>query len=307
VPVIAAMGLNLGGNAVTVSAALWDAMRAAGAPADFSPVEVGAALRLVVKLRPSRLKLGVVHRYSSHNYELRYWLAASGIHPDRDVELVIVPPPLMADALAAGRIDGFCVGEPWGSVAVASGAGRIATVKARYWPRSPEKVLGVTAAWAAAHPEALAALIRALYRAAFWCSEPANHAEAAALLARPDYLGQPVEVISRALSGRIGQAPGQVVSVDEFLIPHAHGANLPNPADALWYYSQMVRWGDVEHSPERAAIAGASYRPELYRAALSPADVPEPSRGAWFDGVRYDPAELDRYVETLRQHDLLIS
>jgi len=118
----------------------------------------------VVKRRPTKLKLAVVHPYSSHNYELRYWLAASGIHPDRDVELVIVPPPLMADALAAGRIDGFCVGEPWGSVAVASEEGRIATVKARYWPRSPEKVLGVTEAWAAKHPDALAALLRAMHR-----------------------------------------------------------------------------------------------------------------------------------------------
>jgi NitT/TauT family transport system ATP-binding protein len=306
VPVIAAMGLNLGGNAVTVSAALWEAMQAAGAPADLSPVAVGAALRLVVKLRPSKLKLAVVHPYSSHNYELRYWLAASGIHPDRDVELVIVPPPLMADALAAGRIDGFCVGEPWGSVAVASGAGRIATVKARYWPRSPEKVLGVAKAWAAKNPDAIAALLRSMQRAALWCSDPANHAEAASLLSRPEYLGQPDDVIGRALSGRIAHAPGQEVAVDEFLIPYAHGATLPNPADALWYYSQMVRWGDLQHSPERAAIAAASYRPELYQRATG-TEWPDMGRGGWFDGVRYDPAELDTYIEALRRSDLLIS
>src|SRR5690606_2879201 len=119
-PVIAVMGLSLGGNAITVGADLWHAMRDAGAPADFSPAAVGMALRQVVRQRPQKLRLAVVHPFSSHNYELRYWLAASGIHPDRDVELMIVPPPLMADALAAGRIDGFCVGEPWGSVAVAS-------------------------------------------------------------------------------------------------------------------------------------------------------------------------------------------
>lgn len=305
VPVIAVMGLNLGGNAVTVSTDLWAAMQAAGAPADFDPVAVGSALRAVVRQRPGRLKLAVVHPNSSHNYELRYWLAASGIHPGRDVDLVIVPPPLMADALAAGRIDGFCVGEPWGSVAVASGAGRIATVKARYWPRSPEKVLGVTAAWAAANPDALAALLRAMHRAAAWCSDAANHAEAAALLARPDYLGQPATVIARALSGQIAQAPGQPVAVDEFFIPQAHAANLPNPADALWYYSQMVRWGDVEPSAARAAIAAASYRPDLYSAATGVAA--QPSRGVWFDGVAYDPGQLDSYVETLRQRDMLIS
>jgi NitT/TauT family transport system ATP-binding protein len=281
-------------------------MQAAGAPDDLSPAAVGASLRLVTKLRGTRLRLAVVHPYSSHNYELRYWLAASGIHPDRDVELVIVPPPLMADALAAGRIDGFCVGEPWGSVAVASGAGRIATVKARLWPLSPEKVLGVTARWAAANAEALAALLRALHRAAVWCGEPSNHAEAAALLSRPAYLGQPAEVIARALSGRIEPVSGQVLPVEEFFVPHAHAANLPDPADALWYYSQMVRWGDVEHSPRRAAIAAASYRPELYRDAAGPA-LPELVRGNWYDDVAYATSDLDGYVERLRQRDLLIS
>ncbi len=306
VPVIAAMGLGLGGNAITVSAALWEAMAAAGAPADFSPAEVGAALRQVVKGRGKKPRLAVVHPYSSHNYELRYWLAAAGIHPDRDVELVIVPPPLMADALAAGRIDGFCVGEPWGSVAVASGAGRIATVKARLWPHSPEKVLGVTAAWADAHAEALGALLRGLHQAALWCGEPANHAEAAALLARPDYLGLPAEVIARALSGAIAQAPGREVAVADFFIPHAHAANLPDPADALWYYSQMVRWGDVQHSSERVTIAAAAYRPELY-GAVAGGELPKGRSGGWFDGVAYDPAEFEAYVEALRRRDLLIS
>lgn len=302
VPVVAAMGLNLGGNTVTVSAALWEAMAAEGAPDDFAPGPVGAALRAVAQKRTGKLKLAVVHPYSSHNYELRYWLAASGIHPDRDVELVIVPPPLMADALAAGRIDGFCVGEPWGSVAVASGAGRIATVKAALWPRSPEKVLGVTERWAEAHPEALAALLRAMYRAAVWCGDPANHAEAAALLAQPGYLGQPAELVQRALSGAIQPAAGWTVAVDEFFVPHAFGANVPSPDDALWYYSQMVRWGDVQHSPERMALAARSYRPELYRNAIG-TTAPEPMRGKWFDGIEYDPGQLEDYIAGLRERD----
>ena len=306
VPVIAVMGLGLGGNAITVSAALWEDMAAAGAPADFAPAEVGAALKQVVKSRADKLRLAVVHPYSSHNYELRYWLAASGIHPDRDVELMIVPPPLMADALAAERIDGFCVGEPWGSVAVAAGAGRIATVKARLWPHSPEKVLGVTEAWAAAHPEALAALLRGLHGAAIWCGDPANHAEAAALLARPDYLGLPAELIARGLSGNLAQAPGREVPVADFFIPHDHAANLPDPADALWYYSQMVRWGDVPAGPERLAIAARAYRPELYQ-AVAGGERPIGRSGGWFDGVRFDAEGLDAYAEMLRQRDLLIA
>jgi NitT/TauT family transport system ATP-binding protein len=139
-----------------------------------------------------------------------------------------------------------------------------------------------------------------------WCADPANHVEAASLLSRPEYLGQPAEVIGRALSGRLLRAPGHQSAVEEFFIAHAHAANLPNPADALWYYSQMVRWGDVQHTPERAAKAAASYRPDLYRTAAGH-ELPELKRGAWFDGVRYEPGELDAYVETLRQRDLVIS
>jgi NitT/TauT family transport system ATP-binding protein len=270
---------------------------------------VGQALAAAVKANARTLKLAVVHPYSSHNYELRYWLAASGIHPDRDVEMVIVPPPLMADALAAGRIDGYCVGEPWGSVSVASGAGRIATVKAVYWPASPEKVLGVTERWAAANSDALGALIRALHRAALWCTDSRNHAEAAELLARPGYLGVPSGVIERALRGRIAQAPDHEVNVAAFFVPHAGGANVPDPADALWYYSQMARWGDVMPTSEAAATAAGSYQPEIYRSAVAGLGegVPRARRGQFFDGVSFDPSALDAYVAELRRKDLLLS
>src|SRR5690606_16763844 len=163
-PLVAPMALGLGGNAVTVSKALWTRLVDAGAPADLDAAGVGAALAKVGRAG-AKLRFGVVHPHSGHNYELRYWLMASGIHPDRDVEIVVLPPPLLPDALKTGVIEGYCVGEPWNSVGVESGVGRIATVKAAIWRSSPEKVLGTTERWAATNPEALAALIRALYRA----------------------------------------------------------------------------------------------------------------------------------------------
>src|SRR3569833_4533056 len=144
----APFALGLGGNAVTVSTALWDRMKSANAPDDLRPAPVGAALAQVAGSTEQKLRFAVVHQHSGHNYELRYWLAASGIDPDRQVEIEVLPPPLMADALAAGRSDGYCVGEPWNSVAVARGVGRIATVKAAIWPLSTEKVQGVTESWA---------------------------------------------------------------------------------------------------------------------------------------------------------------
>ena len=309
VPMIAPMVLGLGGNAVTVSRALWDRMAAAGAPPDLQPGPVGKALARIVEGTETRLRFGVVHPHSGHNYELRYWLAASGIDPDRKVEIVVLPPPLLPDALRTGGIDGYCVGEPWNSAAVASGAGRIATVKAAIWPRSPEKVLGVTESWALYNPEALSALLRALYAAAQWCAVPGNYAEIAALLARPDYLGLPPELIGRALSGHMLTGETSATDVPEFFVPLAHHATLPRVTHGLWFYSQMVRWGDVPHSKENAQLARNIFRPDLYREAIGAlaGEIPakdtermEPSD--FFDGKGFDPSDLKGYIASQRPY-----
>ncbi|HEU0097012.1 MAG TPA: ABC transporter substrate-binding protein [Rhizomicrobium sp.] len=295
--VIAPFALGLNGNAITVSTALWRRMADAGAPNDLDAAGVGAALAKVVKTEGRGLRFAVVHHHSAQNYELRYWLAACDVHPDRDVEIVVVPPPLMTDALKAGAIDGHCVAEPWGSASVLAGAGRIATTKSKIWKGSPEKMLGVSERWANANPQALAALMRACHAAAAWCGDAANHAEAAAILALPHYLNLPLEITVRGVSGHIEVAPGRFVQVDDYFIPHAQDAAYPRPAQALWFYSQMVRWGDVAHSPDHAVRAAACYRPDLFQAAL-PDAVPPSSQPLqrFFDGGTFDPAKLEEYL-----------
>lgn len=165
VPMRAPMLLGLGGNAITVSTALWADMADAGADPSGDPASTGRALADVIARRRDAgaplLHFGVVHPFSGHAYELRYWLAAAGIDPDRDVEITVLAPQVMADALRAGQLDGYCVGEPWNTAAVDAGTGRIATYKQAIWPDSPEKVLGVTEKWAEANPETLASLMRA--------------------------------------------------------------------------------------------------------------------------------------------------
>jgi ABC-type nitrate/sulfonate/bicarbonate transport system substrate-binding protein len=318
---VAPMVLGLGGNAVTVSAGLWESMAEAGAPGDLAAGPAGAALAKVIATSERRLRFGVVHQTSSHNYELRYWLAASGIRPDRDVEIVVLPPPLLPDAIATRSIDGYCVGEPWNSVGVERARAHIATVKASIWQSSPDKVLGLRADWAVQHPEIVAALVRALHGAALWCGDHANHAEAAEILARPHYLDNPVEVLSRALSGNLHTGGGTRQLVEDFFVPYARAANFPWKSHALWYYSQMVRWGQVAHSAEAAQRAAASYRPDLFRAAVAGLGVAVPTadyhplgtlaaatpiatdRGPleigpdlFFDRQSFDPADLDQYV-----------
>lgn len=303
VPIVAPMTLGLGGNAITVSTALRKRMLDMGAPDSIDPGPAGAALRKVVAGGGSRLRFAVTHPHSGHNYELRYWLAASGINPDRDVDIAILPPPLMADALAAGTVDGYCVGEPWNSVGVASGAGRIAAVKARIWADSPDKVLGAGERWSDQNPEALAALLRALYAASLWCNDAANHAEAAAILGGPAYLDKPSDMVLRGLSGRLELMRGDAVLIPDFFVPHARSATFPWTTHALWYYSQMVRWGHVIHNRGNARRAAASYRPDLYRAAIAPfgaalptADSKKLEPGVFFDDQPFDPDQLDSYI-----------
>lgn len=328
---IAPLALGLGGNAVTVSNALWAEMAAQDALPDLDPGRAGMALKDVVAARAQAkrpmLRFAVVHPHSGHNYELRYWLAACGIDPDRDVEIVILPPPLMADALGAGNIDGYCVGEPWSTASVALGRGRMATVKAAIWKGSPEKVLGAQAQWAETHPEALRALLRAIYRAAVWCAGADNRAELAALLASPAYIDRPAAWMLPALTGKVGIGDGETVPVEEFFVPLAKAATFPWKSHALWLYTQMVRWGQIGHDKANERIARDTYRPDIYRAALEPLGVALPGANAkvegalkhatpvgsagasltlgpdgFFDGGLFDPDRIDDYIAAQARH-----
>ena len=320
---IAPIALGLGGNAITVSNALWARMVAHGGKSDLDPTTAGHALRAAITeaSREATIRFAVVHPFSGHNYELRYWLAACGINPGRDVEITIVPPPLMADALAAGAIDGYCVGEPWSTAATKAALGRIVTVKAALWRSSPEKVLGVAAVWAEREPEALAALLRAMCRSAQWCASPENRRELAHILSARAFVDRPAEWMMHGLSGALDIGGGEIKCAEDFFVPFAKAATFPWKSHALWFYSQMVRWGQVEHTPERASIARETYRPDLYRNALKPLGIAFPSANAkvegalvastavgsagaslmlgpdgFFDGSRFDPDQLDAYV-----------
>ncbi|MER8860260.1 MULTISPECIES: CmpA/NrtA family ABC transporter substrate-binding protein [unclassified Mesorhizobium] len=322
---IVPFSLGLGGNCVTISNAVWEGMAAHGAIPDLEPARAGAALRAFIRESARAggdpLRFAVVHPHSGHNYELRYWLAGCGIDPEREIEIVIVPPPFMADALAAGRIDGYCVGEPWNSASVAAGTGHIVTVKALLWRNSPEKVIGVRKAWSQENPVPLAALLRALHHSARWCQDPGNRAELAGVMAQAGFLGLPPAVQMPILTGHLELGGGAELDVDDFFLPFDKAANFPWKSHALWFYTQMVRWGHVEHTPENLVIARDCYRPDLYRSALKPLGVALPGANAkvegalkvatavgatgaglvlgpdgFFDGQTFDPDEIDGYI-----------
>jgi two-component system, oxyanion-binding sensor len=195
--------MGLGGNAITVSNELHSQMKSAGYVTGNSVDQAGACLKAAIQQRrkadPSKPVFAVVHDYSSHAYELRYWLAACGINPTRDVTITIVPPGLMADALVSGSIDGFCVGEPWSSVAASINAGHIIATKASIWRSSPEKVLALRETWVERNTETLDTLLRALNESAVWASKPEHHADLAKILSHPSYVGVSDDLMLRSL------------------------------------------------------------------------------------------------------------
>ena len=299
VPIAAPFGLGVNGNAITVSPALYAAIAAAAdGQSIVDPMVSARALARVVATRKARgeepLTFGMTFPFSTHNYHLRFWMAAGGVDPDEDVRLVVLPPPYMVDSLANNHVDGFCVGAPWNSVAVDLGIGFILHFVSEILPRAAEKVLAVRSRWALERPDTVLRLVRAHRRAAAFVEDEANRDEVTAILAAPERVGVAADVIRRTLDGRMRVAPdGTVRKSDRYLLVARKGAARPDPVQAAWLYAQMVRWGQAPLSAELLAAAKAVFRPDLYDAAATAAEPEasgEPADGIGaFAGPAFDP------------------
>ena len=318
--------LGLNGNAVTLRPEIARRVRPEGQIGD--PKKVGAALKEIVAERKAAgkpLNFGVVHRYSSHNYMLRYWLAACGIRPDVDVDITTVAPPFCADALKQGEVDGICVGEPWNSVAVEQGAGEIVLSSAQIWRRGVEKVLALREQVLDEKRESVQRLIRALCKAGAHFVDPVNWELNAEILARPEYLDGSADLIRRAISDRLLIARGgATVHYSDFMFQYREAANFPWVSQAQWLYTQMLRWDGIPFDSADAAKAGRVFRPDIYRSALIGTGEPLPGASSkvegslrqktsvgmqqgimtlesnrFFDGMVFDPADLPGYMAKL--------
>ncbi len=294
--VITACSLDYNGNAITVSNALWKQMQAADPRLDSPnpPHPITAeSLRSIVKARKDSgkpLTMATVFPVSTHNYELRYWLAAAGIHPgmysehdvagttDADVLLSVTPPPQMPSTLEAGTIDAYCVGEPWNQKAVISGIGVPVVTNSEIWKNNPEKVLGVTKAWDAKHPQTHIAIIKALIRAGKWLDATGadgaylNRVEAAKILSRPEYVGAEYEVIAGSMTGTFAFQRSDVQPMPEFNMFFKGFATYPHYSDCIWFLTQMRRWGqitDAKPAQWYADMAASIYQPQIYRRAAN--------------------------------------
>lgn len=307
VPIVASFNLGLNGNAITVSPALHAAIMAELDGDATDPMATALALARVVAARRKRgdepLTFGMTFPFSTHNYQLRFWMAAGGVDPDEDVRLVVLPPPYMVDSLANGQVDAFCVGAPWNSVAVDRGVGHILHFVSDILVRAAEKVLAVRQSWAEKNPQVLAGLTRAAAKAADFIEAPETRSEAAEILARPERIGVDAEVIRRTLDGRLKVSPdGARRESNRYLLVGREGAGRPDPAQAAWLYAQMVRWGQTELRPEALRTAMGVFRPDVYDAAMGRAGeaVAASSAIGAFAGPAFDPDDIAGHLKAFR-------
>jgi two-component system, oxyanion-binding sensor len=299
VPIVAPFNLGLNGNAITVSPALHADIIGELEGDRFDPMATALALaRVVAKRRKSgaeALTFGMTFPFSTHNYQLRFWMAAGGVDPDEDVRLVVLPPPYMVDSLANGHVDAFCVGAPWNSIAVDLGVGHILHFVSDILVRAVEKVLAVRQDWSQKYPDVVAALVRAHVRASEFIEEPQNRAEAARILSAPERIGVDAEVIQRTLDGRLKISPeGTLRESGRYLLVGREGAARPEPAQAAWLYAQMVRWGQTALRPDALKTAMGVFRPDLYDEAVGHQGKADDATGhiGAFAGPAFDPNDI---------------
>ncbi|WOX05093.1 CmpA/NrtA family ABC transporter substrate-binding protein [Microbulbifer pacificus] len=290
--IITPFSMDLNGNGITVSNAIWEQMKpniptqADGKPVH--PIKADALKPVVEKYKADGkpFNMGMVFPVSTHNYELRYWLAAGGIHPgfyaphkgdisgqiDADALLSVTPPPQMPATLEAGTIYGYCVGEPWNQQAVFKNIGVPVVTDYEIWKDNPEKVFGITREFAEKYPNTTVRITRALIRAAMWLDENnnKNRPEAVKILSRSNYVGADYDVIANSMTGTFEYEKGDKREVPDFNVFFRYNATYPYYSDAIWYLTQMRRWGQIPDDKSDAwykELAAKVYRPDIYQAA----------------------------------------
>ena len=337
--IVTPFSMDLNGNGITVSNQIWEQMKpnvpldAEGKP--IHPISAAALAPVVesYKTEGKPFNMGMVFPVSTHNYELRYWLAAGGLEPGyyspenitgqigADVLLSVTPPPQMPATMEAGTIYGYSVGEPWNQQAVAKGIGVPVITDYELWKNNPEKVFGITDEFARENPNTTLAVVKALIRAAMWLDENdnANRMAAVEMLSQPEYVGADADVIAASMTGTFEYEKGDVREVPDFNVFFRYNATYPFYSDAVWYLTQMRRWGQIAEAKPNTwydEVARSVYKPEIYLQAArllveeglaNEADFPWDSDGYKaptpaadiIDGIAYDGKAPNAYLESL--------
>ncbi|WP_319381795.1 CmpA/NrtA family ABC transporter substrate-binding protein [Thiomicrorhabdus sp.] len=279
---VTAYSFGLNGNAISVSNQIYAELEKLEPQLIKQPQATAVAMKKLVEQRKQQgevpLRLAVVFPFSMHHYLLRFWLSSAGIDVDTDIQILVVPPPSVVQALEEDLIDGYCVGEPWNSHALEKGVGVPIISGYDIWNNAPEKVLGVRRQWADDNPQTHAALIRALYRASEWISQPQNRDDVIEYLAAPEYIGAPKSSIMNAFAGKLMSPDGtQVREVKRFTLPFRYQATFPWQSHAEWIVKQMQACGQLNEGMNARVIAEQSYLTDFYRDTVQALGVTLPS------------------------------
>ena len=340
--IITPFSMDLNGNAITVSNDIWKKMKpnipkqADGKPVH--PIKADALKPVVESFKDAGkpFKMGMVFPVSTHNYELRYWLAAGDIHPgfyaphkgdtsgqiDADALLSVTPPPQMPATMEAGTIFGYCVGEPWNQQAVFKNIGVPVITDYEIWKDNPEKVFGISAEFAKKYPNTTVRLTRALIRAAMWLDENnnANRPAAVKILSQSNYVGADYDVIANSMTGTFEYEKGDKRKVPDFNVFFRYNATYPYYSDAIWYLTQMRRWGQISEDKSDEwykELAAKVYRPDIYTKAANSLikdkladakDFPNfktedgfrPPQKEFIDGIVYDGKQPNSYINKFK-------
>jgi len=334
--IVTPISMDLNGNGITVSNDVWEMMKPHVPHEDGKPVHPIKADALVPVIEQFKdegkpFNMGMVFPVSTHNYELRYWLASGGIHPGyysptdvsgqirADALLSVTPPPQMPSTLEAGTIYGYCVGEPWNQQAVAKGIGVPVITDYELWKNNPEKVFGLTKEFTEENPNTTLGIVKAMIRAAKWLDENdnANRPEAVEILARSEYVGADADVIANSMTGTFEYEKGDIRDVPDFNVFYRYYATYPYYSDAIWYLTQMRRWGQIaDHQDDSwyAEVARDVYKPEIYLEAakllvaegyVDEVDFPWDTDGyrdptsEFIDGLEYDGKTPNAYIDSM--------
>jgi nitrate/nitrite transport system substrate-binding protein len=292
VPMVVPYLLNRNGQAITMKAA-WKGKVAAD-PKALAPLVAEA------KSSGTPLTFATTFPPGTHAMWMRYYLGAGGVDPDHDVSLITIPPPQMVANMQVGKMDGFCVGEPWGARAIADGMGYTAITTQEIWKDHPEKVCAFAKDFADKNPRTVKAVIKALHEASVWLDTMSNRAEQAKIVSATTYINCPPAIIQGRLEGHYDYGDGRTKEDPSYMIFHDRNCNYPQAKYAIWFLTQFRRWGLVEGKPDYEGIAAKVMRPDLYEEAMKElgAEHGGPSRASevLFDGVTFDPAKPEEYA-----------
>ncbi len=244
----------------------------------------------------------------THAMWMRYYLAAGGINPDKDINLITVPPAQMIANMKIGKMDGFCVGEPWGARAISDGIGYTSVTTQDMWKDHPEKVCAFTEEFSEKNPKTVKAVLKALHEASVWLDDLKNRPEQCEIVSRATYINCKPEIILGRLLGDLDYGDGRKVKDEHAMYFSKNGCNMPQPKYATWFLSQYRRWGMVHGAPDYAAITKRVMRTDIYTEAMKEIGVTAPAIDmtpeTLFDGVTFDPKDPEGYAKSFTVKNL---